>query len=175
MSRPASGTYNPSFGLYIDKVKESDLHDAFRNQQNILDNFFENIPEEKHNYAYAPGKWTLKEMLQHLIDSERIFNYRSLCFARQETVSLPGFEENLYAENSNASTRTWQSLVDEFKVVRKSTIFLYESFTREMLHFVGTANDNPATALALAYATVGHLYHHVYIIETRYLQQTESC
>ena len=175
MGRPLGGTYHPSFQMYIDKVEEADIHDALRNQQELVENFFESIPEEKLDYAYAPGKWTIKEMLQHLIDSERIFAYRALCFARRETESLPGFEENMYADNSNASARSWHSLVDEFKTVRKSTIFLYESLTEEMLHFHGLANNHVATALSIGYSTVGHLYHHVYVIETRYLQANESC
>ena len=175
MARPASGTYPSAFGTYVDKVEETDLLEAFDNQQATINDFFTSIPPEKHDYAYAPGKWTLKEIMQHLIDSERIFNYRSLCFARNETASLPGFEENEYAENSLASRRTWESLCDELKVVRQATNFLYQSFTEEMLNKQGVANDNPATALALGFATVGHVYHHVYVIETRYLEATESC
>jgi hypothetical protein len=175
MSRPVSGSFIPAFDVYIQKVHENDLHEAFKNQQEIVDHFFDSIPEEKHDYAYAPGKWTLKEMLQHLIDSERIFNYRSLCFARHETASLPGFEENDYAANSNAKDRTWESLCSELKAVRKASIFLYESFTDEMLLHPGVANNNPSTALALGFDTVGHAYHHVYVIETKYLEAAESC
>lgn len=170
MPRPIAGTYPPFFETYIEKVEETNLLDAFRNQGNTIDHFFDNIPADLHDYAYAPGKWTMKEMLQHIIDTERIFNYRSLCFARQETASLPGFDENLYAEYSNASARSWESLVGELKAVRKSTNYMYESFTEEMLNHSGIANNKPATALALGYATVGHLYHHVFITETRYLQ-----
>ncbi len=175
MPKPNSGTYHPSFQVYIDKVEETDIHDAFRKQQQIVDTFFHSIPEDKYDYAYASGKWTLKEMLQHIIDSERIFNYRALCFARKESESLPGFEENMYADNSNASARSWDSLVSEFKTVRKSSVFLFESFTDEMLNFHGLANNHTATALSIGYAIVGHLYHHVYIIETKYLGGGESC
>jgi len=175
MARPAIGTYSPGFATYIQKVQETDIFEALKNQQETVNHFFQNIPEEKHGYAYAPGKWTLKDMMQHLIDSERVINYRSLCFARQERSSLPSFDEDLYAANANAKTRTWESLCNELKAVREGTNYLYQSFNEDMLVLEGVANNNTATALSMGFATVGHLYHHVYVIETKYLVAAESC
>lgn len=169
MPKPTQGTYPIFFDNYIGHVKEEDLKEAFLNQQEVVDNFFHRISEEKSGYAYAPGKWTLKELLQHLIDTERIFNYRSLAFARKETASLPGFEEDLYAENSFANERTWHSLIDELKALRLSTVLLYNSFNTDMLNHSGICNNKPNTVIALGFATVGHLSHHVSIIESRYL------
>ena len=169
MSKPVQGTYPAYFEKYIGYVQENDLGEAFKNQHEIMANFFESISEEKSGHAYAEGKWTLKELLQHIIDTERIFNFRSLAFSRKEQASLPGFDEKVYADNSYANERSWKSLVDEFKVVRKSTEMLFESFTTDMLNQSGLANNNPTTVNAMGFISIGHLYHHKNIIETRYL------
>ena len=169
MPRPILGTYPPYFENYISQVKEDDLKNAFKNQQDIVDNYFDSIPEEKTNTGYATGKWSLKELLQHMIDTERIFNYRALAFARKETASLPSFEENDYAANSNANTRSWKSLCAELKVVRRSTEILYDSFSEEVLNNSGIANNKPTTVIAMGFIIVGHLTHHKEIIEERYL------
>jgi len=169
MSKPIQGTFPAYFANYINQVAEPDLEEAFKNQQEIVNNFFDSIPEEKTNAGYAEGKWTLKEVLQHIIDAERIFNYRALCFARKETASLPSFEENAYAANSNANARSWKSLCDEMKAVRRSTEILFDSFPDEVLDYSGIANNNPTTVLAMGFINVGHLAHHKRIIEERYL------
>ncbi len=169
MAKPTPGTYPVFFDNYISLVKEDELKNAFASQQEAVDNFFEKISEERSGFAYAPGKWTLKELLQHIIDTERIFNYRSLAFARKETASLPGFEEDSYAENSFANERTWKSLLEEIKAVRLSTVLLYNSFNTDMLNHSGVCNNKPNTVIALGFATVGHLAHHLSIIESRYL------
>ncbi|MEO6489812.1 MAG: DinB family protein [Ferruginibacter sp.] len=169
MPKPIQGTYPSYFHNYISKVNEEDLTRAFVNQQHLVDTFFDAIPEEKTNSGYAPGKWSLKELLQHLIDAERIFNYRALCFARKEKSSLPSFEENDYAANSNANKRSWKELCDELKAVRLSTKMLYDSFPDEALQLSGIANNNAMTVLAMGFVNVGHLNHHKTIIEERYL------
>jgi hypothetical protein len=150
-------------------VAEDSITDAFKNQQAIVNDFFDGITEEKANEAYAPGKWTLKELLQHIIDAERIFAYRSLCIARKETLSLPGFDENVYAANSQANSRSWQSLVEEMKAVRVSTKMLFESFSGEVLNQTGLSNNNRIDVNALGFIMVGHLVHHVGVIKERYL------
>ncbi len=125
--------------------------------------------EELGDKAYAPNKWTVKDLLQHLIDSERIFNYRALRFARMDATALPGFEENDYAANADASHRTMQDLMQEFIAVRETTIQLFTSFTDKMLLAEGTASGRRITTLALGYAIIGHQLHHYKIIEERYL------
>ncbi len=169
MPKPLPGTFPVYFQNYIDQVAENNLDDAFKNQQQIIDTYFDSIPEEKTITAYEPGKWTLKELLQHVIDTERIFNYRSLAIARKETASLPGFDENDYAANSNANERSWQSLCEELKAVRKTTELLFNGFSDEAMLSSGLANKNPVTVIAMGFITVGHLYHHKKIIEERYL------
>ena len=169
MSKPIESTFPAYFKKYIDQVDENILREAFTNQQSAINSFFDSIPEEKTNSGYAEGKWSLKELLQHIIDTERIFNYRSLAFARGETASLPGFEENDYAANSNANERSWKSLCEELKVVRRSTELLFNSFSDEALQSSGLANNNPTTVLAMGFITIGHFNHHRKVIEERYL------
>ncbi len=168
MPKPSLTSYPAYFQKYVALVPEDDLITAFTNQLPAIQQLLSVISEEKSNYAYDTGKWTLKELLQHIIDTERIFNYRALCFSRKETVSLPGFEENDYAANSNANARNWQDLVDEFIAVRTSTELLFKSFTDEMLETSGTSNNNPATVNSIGFITLGHFYHHKNIIEERY-------
>lgn len=174
MPKPAQGTYPAYFENYVNQVPEVDLQAAFTNQDGIISGYFDRISEEKSMHAYASKKWTLKEMLQHLIDTERIFNYRALCFARKEIASLPGFDEILYADNSAANARNWMSLCEELKAVRKATILLYNSFNNEMLESSGLANNKPASVNSIGFITVGHLYHHKNVIESRYLNQGEA-
>ena len=174
MAKPLSGTYPSYFEKYINLVPESDLGMAFRNQRALIDQFFYNISTDKQDYAYAPGKWTLKEMVQHIIDAERVFNYRALAFARKDNTSLPSFDEDSYAANAQASRRDWKSLCDELKAVRNTTEMLYNSFQEETLGNSGIANKNPMTVLAMGFTTIGHLYHHKKITEERYLNPVSS-
>ena len=169
MPKPSPTTYPVYFKNYVDQVPDEDLLTGFQNQSAVVKEFLNSITEAKSNYAYDTGKWTIKEVLQHMIDTERIFNYRALAIARKETVSLPGFDENLYAENSNANRRTWQNLVEEFLSVRSSTKFLYKSFTDEALAASGISNNNPVTVISLGFITLGHIYHHKKVIQERYL------
>ncbi len=166
----SSPTNQPGyFQLYLDQVKEKDLATAFTNQSMIIKEFLPFISEEKSLHAYAEGKWTLRELLQHIIDTERILTFRALSFARKESASLPGFDENEYSASATANNRTWESLTEEFIAVRKSSLFLFDSFTPEMLAGTGIANKNPFTVHQLGFIVVGHFTHHKRIIEERYL------
>ena len=169
MPKPSATSHSAYFQKYIDLVPEEDLTTAFQKQYPILSEFLHSINEDKSAFAYAPGKWTIKELLQHMTDTERIFAYRSLCFARKEKNSLPGFDENDYAAASNANERTWKELADEFLFVRKSTEILFNSFTEAALSNSGTANNNPATAASMGFTAIGHVYHHINVLKERYL------
>jgi len=168
MPKPNVNDYPEYFGKYINLVPEEDLGEAFRNQFPKIESFLLSINEEKANYAYAPGKWTLKELVQHIIDAERIFSYRALCFARKETISLPSFDENLYADNSNANVRSWKDLCNEFINVRRSTEDLFNSFSDTMLRLKGTANNKSISVLSTGFTMIGHVYHHIQVVEERY-------
>lgn len=169
MPRPTTNDYDPFYHNYVLNVQEDDLRSAFENQSSLLNSFFASIPDSKADYAYAAGKWTVKQLLQHLIDAERIFSYRALWFARQSAAPLSGFDENEYAEIADVSKRTIQSLADEFKAVRKSTELLFNSFSWKELNTSGMANNNSITVNAIGFVTLGHFLHHKRILEERYL------
>ena len=169
MSKPLPANYPGHFKRYIDLVPETESLSAILNQGLEIMPFLSAISEEKSMYAYAEGKWTIKELLQHIIDAERIFTYRALCIARGEKENLPGFEENDYAANSFANNRRWDSLVKEFLTVRQSTELLFKSFTEEMLDSLGTSNNKTIDVSSIGFIIAGHYYHHKKILLERYL------
>ncbi|MFC4261338.1 DinB family protein [Ferruginibacter yonginensis] len=156
------------FDKYTALVAETSVNTALQQQTTILAAFLNSIDETKSTYAYAPEKWTLKELLQHIIDTERIFTYRALCIARGETVDLPGYDENLYATASQANSRSWNDLVEEMYVVRKSTELLFRSLNDTMLQQKGWFNSLEGSAGLLGIICVGHVYHHINIAKERY-------
>jgi arsenate reductase-like glutaredoxin family protein len=169
MSLPSPTNAPGYFQRYIDQVTETELSAALNNQIAGIQAFLNSITEEKSNYAYAADKWTIKELLQHIIDTERIFSYRALCIARGEKITLPGFDENEYAANSNANERRWESLVFEMLVVRESTKILFSSFTPEALETIGTAGSNSLSVSQIGFILVGHFNHHKKVLQERYL------
>lgn len=131
--------------------------------------FVQDIPMDKFDYRYAEGKWTIKDIIQHLIDAERIFAYRVLRFARNDKTNLPGFEENDYVDEANANARSIMDLLTELSSVRHSTLILFKSFSQEELMRIGTANDSPMSVRALGFVIIGHQNHHQRVFEERYL------
>ena len=128
--------YAPYYAQYIQGIEKNgkSILENLELSQTAFKKIFENLPVEKQNYAYAEGKWTLKELIQHIIDTERVFCYRALCFARNDTTLLPGFDENLFVENATVNVRNFEDLLDEMAVVRAGTILLYKSFIKFILH-----------------------------------------
>ena len=160
----------PEFPMrYINIVKQEDVVKAIKRNGYQFKRFLEKVPKKKINYAYADGKWTVKELLRHIIDAERVFTYRALCFARKDASTLPGFDENNWALNAQTIHRKWDDLADEFKAVRKSTELLFESFTDEQLLSSGTVSNYTINVVALGFMTAGHVEHHMRIITERYL------
>ena len=169
MSRPTAGTYPAYFENYISKVHANTVLEAIEKYGVDVIERFKAIPVDKASYTYAEGKWTLKEMLQHIIDTERIFAYRAVAIARKEIIGLPGFDENSYAANSKADSRDWENLIKEFAAVRNATDLLLKTFDEEQLLQQGTTNNNPTTVNAIAFIIYGHILHHLNIINERYL------
>ncbi len=169
MLRPDLTRVPEFFHNYIKHVPEDDLMTSFTNQTPVFVNFLNAIPADKIDYAYAEGKWTIKEVLQHIIDAERIFCYRALRFARKDPTPLHGFDENLFAANAKAVRRNWNDLIEEFKTVRKATEWLYNSFDDEQLDATGVSNNHPNHVLAFGYISIGHSLHHLKVIKERYL------
>jgi uncharacterized damage-inducible protein DinB len=170
MARPDLSRAPKPFHTYINKVTENDVMDALRNQTPLFIEFLEKLPAAKRDYRYAKDKWTIKEMLQHIVDAERVFAYRALCFARKEAASLPSFDENDYADNSKADARKWEELIEEFRLMRKSNEIMFGSFDNEQLESSGIVNNNPNYVLAMGFTMVGHINHHLGVIKERYLQ-----
>jgi uncharacterized damage-inducible protein DinB len=169
MARPAATDFPAYFAGYISKVNTDTIAEAINTYSAPLHQFYTSLPEAKADFAYAEGKWTVKEMLQHIIDAERVFSYRVMCIARKDKTSLPSFDENLYAENSQANKRSLSELKEEFAAVRKSTDLLLQSLTEDQFGEMGTSSNKPVTAKAIAYIIFGHMLHHKGILEERYL------
>lgn len=131
--------------------------------------FVQDIPMDKFDYRYAEGKWTIKDILQHIIDAERIFGYRALRFARNDKTDLPGFEENDYVDEAHANDRTIIQLLTELSAVRHATLLLFKTFSDSQLLRMGTANSNAMSVRALGFIIIGHQNHHQRIFEERYL------
>lgn len=147
---------------------ENVLKGLERNTRNFR-RLLKNIPRKKLDKAYAEGKWTIKELLQHIIDAERVFAYRAITFARKDKTQLPSFDENTWAAQSAASQRDWRDMIEEFKSLRSSTISMFASFDDSQLRSIGTASGKEINVLALGYILAGHVEHHINIIKERYL------
>lgn len=167
--RPDLSRIADFYHTYINQVPGDDLAEIFASQYISFTSFLDSIPAEKHNYRYADGKWTIKEVLQHVIDAERIFAYRALRFARKDHTPLPGFDENLFADNAKAHTRNWDNLVEEFKMVRRSSELLFNSFDKDQLESAGIAYNSTNYVLGLGFVTIGHSIHHQKVLTERYL------
>lgn len=169
MPRPETNDYAAFYNTYVSKVAGDDVAAVIRKYADELQAFYCGLPDDKGDYRYAEGKWSVKELLQHVIDAERIFAYRALRIARHDATPLPGFDENAYTPVSGASRRTLQSLKDEFLAVRKATDTLLLSLDDEQLSQRGTASGQPVTANAIAFIIFGHMLHHQQIMKERYL------
>ncbi len=169
MPKPNLQDVPPFYHNYINLVPTDNLKEAFAAHAATLYELLKTLPEEKWNYRYAEGKWTIKEMVQHIADTERIFAYRALCIARGEKTPLPGFDENSYAAASKGDKRETGALLEELKVVQTSIRLLFESFDEEQLQAVGNANGKPISVNAIGFITVGHALHHLNILQERYL------
>lgn len=161
--------YIPYFKGYIDNAKGLKLLPGLQSSFDEAMLFFQSIDEDKLSYRYAEGKWTIKEIICHLIDTERIFCYRALRFARQDKTVLSGFDENEYVEYSGADDRTINSLLEEYKSVRQASIALYNSFSQTTLLSKGVAGSGHVSVRALGFLIIGHEKHHIRIIKERYL------
>lgn len=169
MPKPDLAITPEFYHKYVRLVQSDDAVAALENNAAETLALLREIPGEKWSHRYAEGKWSIKEMVQHILDSERIFSYRALCIARGEKASLPGFDENTYAAASEAGKRSKEELVEEFETTRKATVLLFRSFSQDQLFSTGTANNKPIDVNSIGFITVGHLMHHLNILQERYL------
>jgi hypothetical protein len=169
ISKPQTNEYAPYYTQYIDKVEDKDLVTALKNSEKQLVELIHGIPEEKADYRYGPGKWSIKEVLVHLNDAERVFAYRALRFARNDRTELAGFDENTWVPESNAAVRSLRDILKEHTHVRQSTLSLFENITEEMALRKGPANGKEISVRALGFIICGHALHHANVIRERYL------
>jgi hypothetical protein len=163
MARPTPDQHNDYFAKYIDLVPGDDIVRTLQSQTAELMRFWEGYDEATAAQGPA-GKWTVKQVLHHIADAERIFAYRALRIGRGDTTPLPGFEQDGYAELGGANARPWSSIVAEFAAVRRATLWLLETFPPEAWTRIGTSSNGPMTPLAAAYILAGHELHHVAIL-----------
>ena len=161
--------YTEFFFPYINVLGEITLMDELEISLHDFIRFIQNIPMDKFDFRYAVGKWTIKEIIQHVIDTERIFAYRALRISRNDQTPLPGFDENNYINNTEANRRSIQDLLTEFSAVRHSNIYLFKSFSSEQLERTGIASNSGISVRAIGFVMIGHQKHHQNVFEERYL------
>jgi len=167
--RPRDGEYADWHAGYVALVPDGDVRDHLRRQLDETIALLSGVPEARAELAYGPGKWTLKEVVLHMCDAERVFGYRLLRIARGDTTPLSGFEQDDWVPHSSANRRTMASLLLEYSAVRAATLQLLDSLPEEAWARGGTAGGKPVSARALAYICAGHERHHLRIIQERYL------
>ncbi|WP_396589974.1 DinB family protein [Allomuricauda sp. R78024] len=160
--------YNPYYHTYILALGDVNLMDSLKEGMVDFSSFMEGLPEGKLNYSYGEGKWTLAEVLMHIIDAERVFQYRALRFGRNDDTSLAGFDQDIYVPQSNASGKTEKEILDEYQAVRNGTISLFKSFDDDALKRIGMASDSKMSTRAMGFIICGHQAHHLKIIRERY-------
>lgn len=170
-TKPDFTTLPEFYKKYVLHVQDMDLLEAMKHSGTLTAGLVLAIPENLGEYRYAPEKWSIKELLCHMLDAERIFAYRALRFARHDETPLAGFEENSYAPEANAHGRTLQQIVNEMKNLRASTLDLFGSFTPEMLQRRGTANNTTISVVNIGYVIAGHETHHRNVLTERYLKK----
>jgi len=161
--------YSPFYKDYLQTLENIELIEELEICVHEFIRFVQNIPMDKFDYRYAEGKWTIKEIIQHLIDTERVFSYRAMRISRNDKTALPGYDENQYVDNTNANARSLQELLTEMAVVRQSTLSLFKSFSEEQLQRIGTASNSTVSVRAIGFILIGHQKHHQNIFQERYL------
>ena len=167
--RPGADEFAPFYAGYMSQVPDGDIIEALIGGAEIAAALLSDLPDDVASKAYAPGKWTLKEVVLHCADAERIFSYRALRFARGDATALPGWDEKSYAPNSGAAVRSLVSVLDEFASVREATVTLFSGLPSEAWTRRGSANNYEVSVRGLAWITAGHSLHHLGVIQDRYL------
>jgi hypothetical protein len=167
-SRPGADEHGEFHVDYIAEVPDGDIRETLAESSRAMREFYGAIPEGRGGHAYAPGKWTVREIVGHVADSERVFSYRALRFGRGDATPLPGFDQEIYVPNSNAARRTWSDLLDDLFTVRQATLHLFRSFEAADWERRGEASGVAVSVRALAWILVGHELHHRRILRERY-------
>ncbi|PYQ27758.1 MAG: DinB family protein [Acidobacteria bacterium] len=169
-TRPAPTEYAPYFARYVDLVPEDDICITLKEQGSATESILRLLNDKQASYRYAPDKWSVKQLVGHVTDSERIFGYRALSIARGETRKLPGYDEKSYGVTGEFDRRPWNDLIAELATARQATVALFRGLPEEAWDRSGVANDNAISVRGLAYVIVGHERHHLNVLRERYLQ-----
>ena len=168
MNRPLETEYAAYYQGYVAQVKEEEILPVLRSQLDDLDLLLSRVAPERETYRYAEGKWSIREIVGHLIDAERVFGYRAFCIARGENQNLPGFDQNDYMLTAPYDRIELEDLLSELRLVRLSNIAMLRSLDEEAWNRIGTANDNQVSVRALAFIMAGHVRHHMGVLRERY-------
>lgn len=166
--KPKLGEYSAYAQVYMDAMGDEDALQALINRTPETEKLWRSIPAHMEGYRYAEDKWTIRQVIGHITDAERIFGYRALCIVRGETVNLPGFEENEYEAAAKHNERSLGNIIDEWVHLRKANIILFSTFTASDFAIVGNANNNKLSVAAALYILAGHEKHHTKILKERY-------
>jgi len=168
MTRPVAGEYGPSHAGYVALVEEEDILSAMEQQSSAMQKFLASLDETKAAHRYAEGKWSVKEVIGHLVDSERIFGYRGLAIARGEQQPLPGFDQQPYVDNASFDDWKLGDLAEIYALTRRANIVFFKNLRPEVWDHRGTASNAPLSVRGVAYVIVGHERHHLQVLHDRY-------
>jgi uncharacterized damage-inducible protein DinB len=169
MKSPEITAYKDDYENYVSLVEETDIVSAMQKQLTEVKNLFASISEEKGEFAYAEGKWTIKELLGHIINGERVFSYRALRISRGDQTPLPGFDQDLLTDNGNFNSISLADLLKEYSHLCQANIIFFQNLNNEAWERTGTVNDTPASVRAIAYNMVNHTWHHIDSLRLHYL------
>lgn len=172
IGRPEASEAAPYYAVYTDRIQSDDIVLVLENQLTELTNFLKSVSEEQSNYRYAPDKWSMRQLLNHVNDTERVFLFRAFWFARGYVDELPSFDQEVAAAMSNADQYSWASHVQDFQAVRESTLTFFRSLPDDAWSRSGFASGNRVTVRALAYIIAGHVAHHIAVLEEKYLKKS---
>jgi len=171
MYQPFTNEYAPFYENYIKLASGQPIMRKLKNQLNSIDDFLADIPPAKYDYAYADGKWTVKQVISHLIDTERVMTYRAMRFARNDNTELPGYDQDLIVANTDIEKYAYSDLVDELVMLRQANLFFFKSLSEDDYKKKGTANGNTVSVGALLFIICGHVEHHFNILKELYLKK----
>lgn len=171
LRKPRKDEYAPYYETYVGKISDPDFLKQLVDLRASTIKFLSNLTEEQWNHRYAPGKWSVKELMIHILDTERVFSYRALRIARNDSTPLAGFEQDDYIPFYNVDNRSPQSIIAEYKAIRNSTIHLFQNLSTKDLDRKGTASGSAVSVLGLAFIIIGHETHHCQILKERYFPE----
>jgi hypothetical protein len=169
IERPGTDEYNDYYAGYVNRVPDGDIMTILADSQAEAERLLSELSADQADFCFAPGEWTIKEVVGHLVDAERAFGYRAFAFSRNEASPLPGFEQDDYVREGNLGARALPDLLEELSLLRRANLIAFRYITPEASHRRGIASDNPVTVRALVYILAGHTLYHLEDLREKYL------